>query len=309
LVDRRGERDDRRRGDARRIAPALTRDRTLRAGTRAATIADMAAHAIDTASIVFGLVSIPVRIFSTSEPSHEIHFHMIHAGCGERVKQQYVCPKHGPVERDEIAKGYEISKGTVLELSQDELDALDAVASDEIALAEFVPAAAVDPIYVERTYYLGPAKGGDRPYRLLRDALRSAELVGIASYAARGKSYVVMVRPFETGLAMHQLRYPDEIKPWQDIGVGELGKPTAAELALAGKLVAQLEHRTFDPDAYRDDVKVRVRALLADKAKHGKAIVAPEHAPPPRAADLMAALKASLGATAKRPHARTKRAG
>ncbi len=272
----------------------------------------MAAHAIDTASIVFGLVSIPVRIFSTSEPSHELHFHMIHAGCGERVKQQYVCPKHGKLERDEIAKGYEVSKGTVLELSQAELDALDAVANDEIALTEFVPAIAVDPICVDRTYYLGPGKGGDRPYRLLRDALRSAELVGIASYAARGKSYVVMVRPFETGLAMHQLRYPDEIKPWRDIGVTELSKPTPAELELAGKLVAQLQHQTFDPDAYRDDVKVRVRKLLADKAKHGEAIIAPEHAPAPRAGDLMAALKASLGGTApKRSHAahRAKRAG
>jgi DNA end-binding protein Ku len=262
------------------------------------------ARAIDTASIVFGLVSIPVRVFSTSEPTHELHFHMIHAGCGERVKQQYVCPKHGKVERDEIAKGYEVTKGTTLELSQDELDALDAVANDEIALTEFVPAPAVDPIYVERTYYLGPAKGGDRPYRLLRDALHSAKLVGIASYAARGKAYIVMIRPFENGLAMHQLRYPDEIKPWDAIGVADLPKPAAGELELAHKLVAQLEHDTFDPTKYRDEVKVRVRALLAAKAKSGEAIVAPEAARPQTIPDLMAALKASLGAEA---HSKTAR--
>src|SRR6476646_10081169 len=111
----------------------------------------MPARSIDTATIAFGLVSIPVKVYSTSEPSHEIHFHMIHAGCGERLKQQYICPKHGKVERSDRAKGYEAHKGSVIELAQEELDALDAVGTGEIALREFVPAAAVDPIFVERT--------------------------------------------------------------------------------------------------------------------------------------------------------------
>ena len=136
------------------------------------------ARAIDPASIVFGLVAIPVRVFSAAEPSHE--------------------------------------------LARAELDALDAVGNDEIALAEFVPATAVDPIYIERSYYLAPGKGGERAYRLLRDALESAKLFGIARYAARGNAYVVMVRPYETGLAMHQLRYADEIKPWDAIDLPEL---------------------------------------------------------------------------------------
>ena len=174
-------------------------------------------RSIASASISFGLVSIPVRIVSTSEHTHEVHFHMIHAGCGERLKQQYVCPTHGKVEREDIAKGYELRKGVMIELSPKELDALDAVADEAIALVEFVPAAAVDPIFVERTYYLEPGRGGTRPYRLLRDALAQAKLVGIARYAARGNSYVVMVRPYETGLAMHQLRYLDEIKPWPGV--------------------------------------------------------------------------------------------
>ncbi|HEY1553106.1 MAG TPA: Ku protein [Kofleriaceae bacterium] len=254
------------------------------------------ARSIASASISFGLVSIPVRIVSTSEPSHEVHFHMIHAGCGERLKQQYVCPKHGPVERADIAKGYEVSKRSTIELSTAELDALDAVADETIALAEFVPAAAVDPIFVERTYYLGPGKGGARPYRLLRDALAAAKLVGIARYAARGKSYVVMVRPFETGLALHQLRYADEIKPWSAAGVGELPAPTASELALARQLIGQLEHAKLDMSVYRDEVKDRVRDLLANKAKTGETITAPDAPAPPSIPDLMAALKASLGA-------------
>ncbi len=253
------------------------------------------ARSIASASISFGLVSIPVRIVSTGEPSHEVHFHMIHTGCGERVKQQYVCPKHGPVERADLAKGYEVTKRSMIELSADELDALDAVADETIALAEFVPAAAVDPIFIDRTYYLGPGKGGARPYRLLRDALAAAKLVGIARYAARGKSYVVMVRPFETGLALHQLRYADEIKPWSAAGVDELPAPTASEMTLARQLIGQLEHAKLDMSSYRDEVKDRVRALLATKAKTGETITAPEAPVPTNIPDLMAALKASLG--------------
>ena len=254
------------------------------------------ARSIDSASIVFGLVSIPIKVYSTTEPGHEIHFHMIHAGCGERLKQQYVCPKHGVVERSDIAKGYQVDRSKMIELDPKELDALDAVANDEIALTEFVPVTEIDPIYVDRTYYLGPDKGGDRPYRLLRDALERAKLVGVASYAARGKSYLVMVRPFENGLAMHQLRYPDEIKPWKAVGLHELAKPTAQELDLAGKLIEQLTHDSFDPSAYKDEVKGRVKKLLAERVKTGETIEVEESEAAPKAIpDLMAALRASLG--------------
>lgn len=253
----------------------------------------MPARAIDTATIAFGLVSIPIKIYSTSEPSHEIHFHLIHEGCGERLKQQYVCPKHGEVDRSEMSKGYELTKGNFIELSKEELKNLEAVASDELSIREFVPATAIDPIFVERTYYLGPGKGGERAYRLLRDALEEAELVGVAAYAARGKEYMVMVRPFEDGLAMHQLRYPDEVKPWSEVPVGKLPKAAPSELALAGQIISQLEHETFDPTQYSDDVKDRVRKLIAKKAKGGE-IVAPPEVEKPAVTDLMEALKASL---------------
>lgn len=257
------------------------------------------ARSIDSASIVFGLVSIPVKVYSTTEPSHEIHFHMIHAGCGERLQQQYVCPKHGIVERSDMAKGYQVDRSKMIELDPKELDALDAVANDEIALTEFVPVTEIDPIYVDRTYYLGPDNGGDRPYRLLRDALERAKLVGVASYAARGKAYLVMVRPFENGLAMHQLRYPDEIKPWNAVGLHELAKPTAQELELAGKLIDQLTHESFDPSAYKDEVKGRVKQLLAERVKTGETIeIEPTEAAPKAIPDLMAALRASLGGEA-----------
>jgi len=265
------------------------------------------ARSIDSASIVFGLVSIPIKVYSTSEPGHEIHFHLIHAGCGERLKQQYICPKHGVVERSDMAKGYQVDRSKMIELDPKELDALDAVANDEIALQEFVPVTEIDPIYVDRTYYLGPDKGGDRPYRLLRDALERAKLVGVASYAARGKSYLVMVRPFENGLAMHQLRYPDEIKPWKAVGLHELAKPSAQELELASKLIDQLTHDSFDPSAYKDEVKGRVKHLLAERVKTGETIeVAETEAAPKAVPDLMAALRASLGGKSEAPAAKAK---
>src|SRR5678816_2771549 len=128
----------------------------------------MPARAIDSATLTFGLVAIPVKIYATTERSHEVHFHLVHEGCGERLHQQYVCPTHGPVERDDIIKGYEITRGNFIELSRAELKALEAVASDEIAVQEFVPADAVDPLMIEHSYYLGPGKGGDRSYALFR---------------------------------------------------------------------------------------------------------------------------------------------
>jgi DNA end-binding protein Ku len=273
----------------------------------------MPARSIDTATLAFGLVSIPVKIYSTSEPSHEIHFHMIHDGCGERLHQQYVCPEHGKVERDKITKGYELTKGNFIELDKAELKALEAVASDEIAITEFVPAEAVDPLMIERSYYLGSGKGGDRAYQLFRDALEQAELIAIAAYAARGKQYIVALRPYETGLAMHQLRYPDEVKPWSEVPAIKHVKAAPAELALARQVIDSLRHQTFDPSRYKDEVKGRVRALIAKKAKGGEITAPPavERAP---VTDLMAALKASLGAgtATKRKangHAATRRTG
>ncbi|HMG21823.1 MAG TPA: Ku protein [Kofleriaceae bacterium] len=267
----------------------------------------MPTRAIDTATLTFGLVAIPIKIYSTSERSHEVHFHLVHEGCGERLHQQYVCPRHGAVDRDEIIKGYELTRGNFVELSKSELKALEAVASEEIAVQEFVPATAVDPLMFERAYYLGPGKGGERAYRLFRDALAAADLVGIASYSARGKQYVVELLPYETGLAMLQLRYVDEIKPWSEVPAPPQVKPTPAELALARKVIDHLRRGTFDPSRYQDEVKDRVRALIASKAKGGEITAPPsvEHAP---VTDLMAALKASLGAPPPKGNGAAKRA-
>ena len=259
----------------------------------------MPPRSIGSATISVGLVAIPVKLYATGEPSHEVHFHMVHAGCGQRVHQELVCPKHGVVPRDRITKGYEPRKGHIIELEASELKALDAVATGAIEIREFVPAFSVDLMFIEHSYYLGPDKAGARPYRLLRDALEQAALVAIGAYAARGKSYIVMVRPFETGLAMHQLRYADEVKPWSSIEVEAGGKPAKAELDLAMALIDRLRHEEFDPSRYHDEVKQRVLAMLAEKVKHGEVIEAEKPVAPARVTDLLAALKASLAAPSR----------
>jgi DNA end-binding protein Ku len=156
----------------------------------------MPARSLDRVTISFGLVSIPTKVYTTNEPSEGISFHWLHAKDGARLEQQYVCSKDGEVvERDEMIKGYEYAKGKYVKLTKEELKALEETASNTIALDEFVPASAVDPIYFEKTYYLGPDQGGDHAYALLTRAMADGELVGVASYAARGKAYVVVVRP------------------------------------------------------------------------------------------------------------------
>jgi DNA end-binding protein Ku len=183
-------------------------------------------------------------------------------------------------------------------LSGDEIKALEAVASNAVDLEEFVPASALDPLYVEKSYYLGPDKGGERAYALLREAMIETGLVGIASYAARGKQYIVSVRPFKDGLIMHQLRYDQEIKDWKEVPLGDLPPVKEAELKLATQIIKQIAHETFEPKKYKDEVRERVMELIQGKIE-GQEITAAPEAPQGKIIDLMEALKASLGAKAE----------
>jgi DNA end-binding protein Ku len=258
----------------------------------------MPARAIGTATISFGLVSIPVKLYTTSESSGDIRFNYLHDADGSRLKQQYVCAKDGEVvERDHIVKGYEFAKDQYVILSADELKALDAVATQAVDLAEFVPAAAVDPLYLEKAYYLGPEKGGEKAYHLLAEAMTATELVGIASYSARGKQYIVLVRPYQNGLCLHQLRYADEVKAWSEVPIPDLPEVKPGELDLAKQIIGQIAHDTFAPEAYKDDVKARMMELIQQKID-GQEITAAPEAPQGKIIDLMEALKASLGAKA-----------
>jgi DNA end-binding protein Ku len=255
----------------------------------------MPARSIGTATISFGLVSIPTKLYTTSESSGDISFNMLHSACGSRLKQQYICTKDGEiVEREQMVKGYEYAKGQYVVLSGEELKALDAVATHTIALEEFVPASAVDPLYLDKAYYLGPDKGGERAYRLLADAMIDSGLVGLASYSARGKQYIVLVRPFQGGIVMHQLRYADEVKAWSEVPIGDLPEIKPNELNLAKQIIAQISSDTFTPQKYKDEVQVRMMDLIQKKIE-GQEITAAPEVPQGKVIDLMEALKASLG--------------
>jgi DNA end-binding protein Ku len=179
-------------------------------------------------------------------------------------------------------------------LTSEELKALDAVATNTIALEEFVPESAVDPLFLEKAYYLGPDKGGERAYHLLGEAMLQTGLVGIASYSARGKQYMVLVRPYKEGLLLHQLRYQDEVKAWNEVPLPDLPAVKDAELNLAKQIIQQIAHDTFSPEQYKDDVKARMAELIEKKVE-GEEITAAPEAPQGKIIDLMEALKASLG--------------
>src|SRR5260221_8589179 len=172
----------------------------------------MSAHSIGSATVSFGLVSVPVKMFSAGESSAAISFNWLHKKDGARLKQEYVCSKDGEkVEKDDRIKGYEFSKGSYVLFTPEELKALEEPrGTGAIEITEFLPADQVDRIYVDKTYFLGPDKGGERAYKLLSDALKKTARVAIGQWAARGKQYLILVRPMENGLAMEQLRYPEE---------------------------------------------------------------------------------------------------
>jgi DNA end-binding protein Ku len=254
----------------------------------------MAARPLSSATISFGLVSIPVKLFTTSASGTQISFNWLH-GCGSRVKQQYWCPKdERVVSRDELVKGYEFAKGQYVQFTPEELKALEEEGSETIEITEFLPLAKVDPLYFEKAYYLGPDKGGDKPYRLLAEAMRETGRAAIARWAARGKQYLVLIRPFEDGLMLQQLRYADEIKSFEEVERGK-GEVKPAELKLAVQLVDQITSDEFRPEQYHDAVRERMSAAIQRKVEGEEAITV--EAPPQAQAqiiDLVEALKASL---------------
>ncbi len=259
---------------------------------------------IGSANISFGLVSVPVSLYSASESAANVSFNMLHKKCGTRLKQQYICPKEDVVvEKDDIAKGYEISKGHYVTFSPEEIKALDEKATNSIDIAEFVPLSAVDRIYLDKVYYLGPDKGGDRAYRLLGEALKATGRAALGQYSARGKQHLVLVRPLDGVLVMEQLHYQPELRsaaevPHPDTPVKE------AELALAKQLIEQSSTDEFRPENYRDTVRERVLDAIQQKVE-GQEITAEEAPAETKIIDLMDALKASL---AKRGGAEKKEA-
>jgi DNA end-binding protein Ku len=253
----------------------------------------MPARSIASATISFGLVSVPVNLFSSSESSAAISFNMLHTKCGSRLKQQYLCAQEGTVvEKDEITKGYEFSKGQYVRFTPEEIKALDEKATNSIDIAEFVPLSAVDRIYLEKVYYLGAGKGGERAYRLLSAALADTGRAALGQYSARGKQYLVLIRPMGDLLVMEQLHYHGELKSADEVPRTDVALKDA-ELTLARQLIEQGSVDEFKPENYRDTVRDRVLEAIQQKVE-GQEITSEPAAPQTKIIDLMDALKASL---------------
>jgi DNA end-binding protein Ku len=270
----------------------------------------MPPHSIGSGTISFGLVSIPIRMY-TAASSAGITFNLLHAKCGSRIRQQTYCPVDKEVvDRTALVKGYEVQKDEYVRFTDEELKALEGEASRVIDIAEFVPLAKVDPIYFEKTYYLGPDKGGEKAYRLLADAMAKSDRVALAKFVMRGKESLVLIRPAQGGLMLHTMYFADEVRDFGEIDKGQSAKVKEGELDLATRLVDELSHEEFAPGQYEDDYRQRVLAAVEQKVAGREVTATGPEAQRAQVIDLMDALKESLArrpAPAKKPPAKVER--
>jgi DNA end-binding protein Ku len=259
----------------------------------------MAARALASVTVTFGMVSIPVKLYAATSPQAGISFNLLHAACGSRLKQQYLCAKEGVVvERSDMVKGYEFAKDQYVTFTPEELKELEEKGTQMIEISEFVPAESIDPVYYDKAYFLGPDKGGAKPYALLAESMRQSGQTAVGRYAARGKQYIVQLRAVPGGIVMQQLLYAPEVRSIADVGI-EAAPVRDNELALAKQLIAQISSKAFDPSQYEDDVRKRIEAAVQGKVEGHE--IAISEAPAEGGAqviDLMEALRASLDKTA-----------
>jgi DNA end-binding protein Ku len=255
----------------------------------------MAARSIASLTLSFGLVSIPVKLYSATQASGAISFNLLHKGCGSRLRQQYLCARENvPVERAETVKGYEFAKDQYVVFTPEELKEMEEKGTNIVEIDAFVPADSIDPVYYDRAYFLGPDKGGDKPYALLAEAMRQAGRSAVAKWAARGKQYIVQLRAVPGGIVMQQLLYAPEVRTIDELDIAATPVKDQ-ELALAKQLIDQISSDTFDPAAYKDDVKARIEAAIERKVEGKEIEVAPTLAEPAgQVIDLMEALRASV---------------
>jgi len=253
----------------------------------------MAARSIGSGTISFGLVSIPIKLF-TATSARSVSFNMLHKTCGSRLKQQLICSTEGVVvERTDVIKGYEYARDQYVKFTDEELKAMEAARTDTLELVEFVPASTVDLLYIQKSYYLGPDKGGERAYRLLSESLERAKRLAVGRFAQRGKDNLVLVRPYKKGLLLHECFYADEVRSFDDVDTGGAYEFKPMELELADKLIAQLDQEKFDPEHFRDTWADKVKEAVEKKVQ-GEEVVAPPEAPKAQIIDLLEALKRSV---------------
>lgn len=251
-------------------------------------------------TISFGLVSIPVKVYAAASPQ-SVSFNLLHEACGGRVRQQYFCPvDQEVVERSEMVKGYEVAKNQYVRFSEDELKKLEAERTDRLDIVEFVPAKAMDPVLIEKTYYLGPDKGGARAYKLLSLAMDRTERIAVGRLGTRGKEQLVLVRPYEGGLSMHYVHYANEVRSMDDVERPAAVAFKPVEEELADKLIAQLSVDALDLEKFHDDYRDRVLAAAEQKAQGREISILPAQ-PQAEILDLFDALKRSLRESASEP--------
>ncbi len=254
----------------------------------------MPPHSIGSGTISFGLVSIPVRMYTATSPGG-VSFNMLHAKCGSRLRQQLFCPVcNVVVERADTVRGYEFAKDQYVRVADQELKAVEGEASKVIDIAEFVPLEKVDPIYFERTYYLGSDKGGEKAYRLLADAMAKSGRVALAKFVMRGKESLVLIRSAQDGLMLHTMYFGDEVRDFGEIDKGQSAKIKGGEMELAQQLIDGLTNDDFKPDQYADEYRQRVLDMINRKVEGQEVTVAAPAAPRAQVVDLMEALKESL---------------
>ncbi len=255
-------------------------------------------RAIWSGAISFGLVNVPVKLYSATSPK-TVRFHQVSSKTGTRIRQQRVDPSTGEeVSYDDIVKGYEIGPDRYVLISPEELESLDPKATRTIDIEEFVDLDEIDPIYYDHSYYLAPAAGGAKAYRLLLDAMREAGKVGIGRLVLRTKQQLCALRPGEDVLTLSTMLFGDEVVPpdkLDELDAVEEAEASDRELRMAEQLIESLSG-DFEPDKFHDDYRERVLELIERKAAGEEIAVQPEVEQPAAAPDLMAALEASLAA-------------
>jgi DNA end-binding protein Ku len=227
----------------------------------------------------FGLVAIHARIH-TATKNENVSFHLLHNKCGSRVRNQHYCPVcNVVVERADLVRGFQHAKDQYVPITEEELESLEAEANRSIDLKEFIPLASVDPVYFENTHYLGADKGGEKPYRLLADAMAKSGRVAIAELVSRGKEQLVLIRPYKKGLVLHTMYHADEVRDFQQVPKGEKVNVSKQELELGVGLIDRLTSEEFHPESYEDEYRIRVLAMLDEKSKGKEVTIAP---PPPQ---------------------------
>lgn len=271
----------------------------------------MALRPLRNATISFGLVNIPVR-FYTATKSEDVHFNLLHKDCGSRVNRKWWCPQHDEgITYDDMIRGYAIAKNRYVTFSDEEIEALESDDNRALEITSFVPLDEIDPVFFEKAYYLGPAPGGGKTYKLLAEAMKKQNKVAVARWVTGGREHLVILRPYENGLVLHTMYYADEVRDFGAIDLEEGSQPREKEVALAEMLINELSEEAFDPLAFKDEYRERLMERIQSKAE-GETIVSesPEEPRAGEVVDIMEALRRSLegGAAPRQAPKRAKRA-